>query len=213
MSDKAKEIAIQLAPAVATFVNTSGEEITTVQLRIYIQALMPYDLEAIRFACSEVIRTHKYKSWPLPALFIAFIEPSLEVRAEYALMKVQEMINRYGSYFSVAFKDDPLIHCVIRSYGGWPELCYIYEDTKGTAQHSFFRKEFIAKYISYMQMPEVYGIPPMFLGRNDRMYETVSTPKELPPPTVKLSRGVPPQAINFINKKIDRAKEAEENSV
>ncbi len=62
--------------------------------------------------------------FPKPADVVRFIEGSGETRALQAWSKVEQAISQVGIYQSVVF-DDPLIHAVLESMGGWVKLCSV----------------------------------------------------------------------------------------
>jgi hypothetical protein len=80
--------------------------------------------------------------FPFPSDFIEVAKGTAEVRAEIVWNAVLSAISKYSSWSSVDF-GDPTVHRIIRSLGGWPEVCAWEID-----QLPFIERRFKASYIA-----------------------------------------------------------------
>ena len=115
-------------------------------------------------AIASVLRTRKYTKLPLPHEIREGIMEDAQSSAIIALDKAEKAIERHGSYTSVIF-DDPVIHMVVRSMGGWPRFCCpaAYGDDQ---EWQWKQKEFIRLYDTFSKRP-VAECPPVLSGIAD----------------------------------------------
>ena len=100
----------------------SGETPTPVKTEIYFQALQMYDIGELTKAVSNMIQTRPFNSFPKPAEIIESIAGTKEENALLAWQKVDQAVKRVGPYESVKF-NDPVIHGVVKFFGGWEKFC------------------------------------------------------------------------------------------
>jgi len=107
---------------------------------------------------------------PKPADLMRCLAEDAEQRALTAWLKVSDAIRRVGSYSSVAF-DDPIIHAVIASQGGWIKLC-------STPDHQlpFRAKAFQTHYQALCQRPLTH-YPATLCGRIEQQCADPADPK------------------------------------
>jgi len=100
------------------------KKISKVFIEIYWEALKEYSLDDIKKAVNNIIKTHVYATFPKPAQFIEYIEPSeeLEFKAEKGLKEWVDVYCDRGIYENVEFKD-PIVAQVCQHYGGWVAIC------------------------------------------------------------------------------------------
>ena len=87
----------------------------------------------------------------------------IEDRAIVEVGKVLEAVRKHGAYSSVVF-DDPITQAVIiRTYGGWPRLCF-----ECNARN--FRREFVRTWAAYCRLGVgKFGHLPGIFEKSNRM--------------------------------------------
>lgn len=150
---------------------------TDALLDIYYQALSDLTDEQFSIAIAAVIRGKKFNKLPLPG----------EIRDDFgggksaallALDKAEKAIEKHGSYVAVVF-DDPIIHMVIRSMGGWPQFCC--PSAYGDCQDwQWKQKEFVALYEVFVKNSRA-ECPPVLVGLGDMSYERNGEVIQIPP--------------------------------
>ncbi|MEE9451744.1 MAG: DUF6475 domain-containing protein [Gammaproteobacteria bacterium] len=99
------------------------EKLNSCLLQEYWQALQAYPLSELERAWDAHICDPDHGQFPpKPADLIRHISGSHQTQARLAWAKVIAAIKQIGSYSSVTF-DDPLIHAVLKTMGGWVQLC------------------------------------------------------------------------------------------
>jgi len=114
---------------------------------IYYMALEDLNDEQLKKSVSNVLRSREYSSMPSPAELRG---EDIENDALLALDKMEKAIERYGLYRSVRF-DDPVIHMVVRSMGGWPAICR--KEGEEGEDWTWRRKEFVKLYRAFAMSP------------------------------------------------------------
>lgn len=126
---------------------------------VWTQALMSYDIEAIRQAFSaHVTNPDNGQFMPKPADIVRILDGSTKDRALGAWSKVAEAVRRVGSWESVVF-DDPIIHAVVYDMGGWIVL-----SMKDDKEWDFAANEFVNRYRGYSYRNEAPNYPPVLVG-------------------------------------------------
>jgi len=113
-------------------------------IQLYWDILQKYSID--EFVLSAKAHASTSKWMPKPSDFIDSLEsatPSSEEKAIVAWAAVTSSTRSIGGNTSVRF-DDPLIHAVIRSLGGWSGLCA----SSATYFQTTMRRQFIATYQS-----------------------------------------------------------------
>lgn len=103
----------------------SAIELTPEQLNVYKALLddIPDDkfIQGIR----TMLKERPYANIPSPGDIRKYCletrEEDLDIRVAAARNKIKKAMNSVGTYVTVAF-DDPIIHLVIRDFGGWIKL-------------------------------------------------------------------------------------------
>lgn len=102
-----------------------GKEFTDDQSRIYSMLLNDIPEENFINGINTMLRERVYSNLPMPADIRKYCletrEEDLDIRVAIARNKIKKAMNNVGTYVTVAF-DDPIIHLVIRDFGGWIKL-------------------------------------------------------------------------------------------
>lgn len=102
-----------------------GKEFTDDQSRIYSMLLNDIPEENFINGINTMLRERVYSNLPMPADIRKYCletrEEDLDIRVAAARNKIKKAMNSVGTYVTVAF-DDPIIHLVIRDFGGWIKL-------------------------------------------------------------------------------------------
>lgn len=127
--------------------------LSDMSLSIYFEALDDMSLEQVKQAAGLLARTSKF--FPKPCEFRDTVLPDLEAQAALAYDKVNNATKSIGAYKSVVF-DDPVIHVVLQSLGGWVEVCGRPADTE---KEKWWRKEFERLYRLYSGRNDITTLP------------------------------------------------------
>lgn len=100
----------------------SGKPAGPIKTEIYFKALEEYPIDKVIGAVSDTIRLRVFNSFPKPAEIIEAITGHAEERSLLAWQKVDRAVREVGPYASVKF-DDPVIHSVVKFFGGWEKFC------------------------------------------------------------------------------------------
>ena len=106
--------------AIVTFLQR-GKDWETLVTTMF-EELAGYDLEAIRGALRDHVRSEKF--FPTLADIVTRIDGTAEDRAALAWSLVMRAIERHGAYESVRFPS-PAFHFAIAEMGGWQHLARI----------------------------------------------------------------------------------------
>lgn len=102
-----------------------GKEFTDDQSRIYSMLLNDIPEENFINGINTMLRERVYSNLPMPADIRKYCletrEEDLDIRVATARNKIKKAMDSIGTYVTVAF-DDPIIHLVIRDFGGWIKL-------------------------------------------------------------------------------------------
>ena len=102
-----------------------GKSYSDGQLEMYRILLSDVPEESFVDGINIMLRERVYSNLPLPADIRKYCletrEEDLEIRCAEARVKLKKALNSVGTYNSVVF-DDPVIHMVIQSFGGWIKL-------------------------------------------------------------------------------------------
>ncbi len=128
----------EFAKALTATATLYNHPVTTEVIKIYFEVLKQFKVEDIKKALLKHIQTSKF--FPKPSEIIEIIAPKkdLNLNAEIAWNSLLEGITSHGYYYSVQF-DDPIIHSVIRSMGGWQKV-------SDREQDNWMHKDFIETY-------------------------------------------------------------------
>lgn len=154
-----------------------GKPISRVSMQLWFDALKDYEIDEIASALSRHVRNPDTGKWiPKPADVIAAIDGTAADAAYLAWTKVEEAIQRVGSYETVVF-DDPIIHCVVQDMGGWVELGQV-----ETNELKFKANEFAKRYQGYRQKGAVEDYPAKLVGITEG--DCASRGFDIPPPVL-----------------------------
>lgn len=100
-------------------------EFTPEQLNIYKVLLDDIPDEKFVAGIKTMLKERPYANIPSPGDIRKYCletrEEDLDIRIAAARNKIKKAMNSIGTYVTVAF-DDPIIHLVIRDFGGWIKL-------------------------------------------------------------------------------------------
>ena len=148
------------ADMLATVGALYSREVSKSLTAMYWQALLPYDLAAVRAAFDRHVKNPDAGQYmPKPADLIRMIAGGTADAALLAWAKVERAIRTVGGHESLVF-DDPLIHRAIEQMGGWVKLCETLEKDL-----PFRAQEFATIYRGYALRREIPAYPAMLVGR------------------------------------------------
>lgn len=127
------------------------KEPSETKVELFFNALKGLAIDAVSQACSTIVRTRKITgTFPLVSeiLEAANGDGNLETRIAVAWDKVLYALENHGHLDSLIF-DDPIIHAIIKSWGGW--LKWSQEITIEGLKWA--RKDFAALYKAYIPLP------------------------------------------------------------
>lgn len=103
----------------------SAVELTPEQLNVYKVLLDDISDEKFIQGIKTMLKERPYANIPSPGDIRKYCletrEEDLDIRVAAARNKIKKAMNSIGTYVTVAF-DDPIIHLVIRDFGGWIKL-------------------------------------------------------------------------------------------
>lgn len=136
-----------------------GKDVSKPVIRLYWNALIEYDMEAVRRAFGGWIKNPDQGQFaPKPADIIRMIDGGSGDRAMVTWSKIDKAIRMVGHYQSVAF-DDPIIHRVVDEMGGWRKLACL----PTNKDLEFAGIDFIKRYRAYVLAGGVGGEYPAYL--------------------------------------------------
>jgi hypothetical protein len=152
----------------------ANREPNDILLSTYYALLKDLGDDQFRHAVANVLRDRKYTTLPLPADIRESALGKLEDEAVIALAKLEKATSTWGAYRSVIF-DDPIIHAIVHSFGGWSTVCRMEVD-----EWKFRRIEFLKVYRAFA--PNLYRlqIPLKLAGVGEGDH------KSLPPKTIMI---------------------------
>ena len=130
---------------------------------VYFRVMEDMSIEQVEQAVYRLIRDRKITStFPVPGEIREFASEGSA--AILALDKLEKAIGKHGSYASVIF-DDPVIHMVVVSMGGWPRVCCpsLYGDEQ---EWVWKQKEFVKLYDAFSKNHRA-ECPPVLFGIAD----------------------------------------------
>ena len=144
-----------------------NQELSPTLSKLYVQILSGYPIEKVESAVMNIIKHRIYPTMPKPAELLQYLDPpeSLDLNAIEALRELSDKIIIRGSYYSVKF-NDPTIHFVVQSYGGWIALNEMLREMNNR-DYTFWEKEFQERYRLYYQKQDK-GRPPRMVGIHER---------------------------------------------
>ncbi len=142
-----------------------GEKLGKEKQELYYLALKDLSKEEFLNGFIRMIRDREYTNFPSIAEIRKYglwlKEEDVEVRIHIAKEKLKQAIKVFGAYQSVAF-DDPNIHAVIDSLGGWVKVCMMKEEEL----EKFITFEFRKIYKVYLRSS--YNINSRYAGLHDK---------------------------------------------
>lgn len=104
----------------------TDKELTEQQAKAYRILLDDIQDQDFIAGINTMLRERVYSNFPMPAEIREYClgtrKEDLDLRVAKAVTKIKKAIGSAGMYTTVAF-DDPIIHLVIRDFGGWTKLC------------------------------------------------------------------------------------------
>lgn len=142
-----------------------SSKLTKEKQELYYLALKDLSKEEFLNGFIRMIRDREYTNFPSIAEIRKYglwlKEEDVEVRIHIAKEKLKQAIKVFGAYQSVAF-DDPNIHAVIDSLGGWVKVCMMKEEEL----EKFITFEFRKIYKVYLRSS--YNINSRYIGLHDK---------------------------------------------
>ena len=142
-----------------------SSKLTKEKQELYYLALRDLSKEEFLNGFIRMIRDREYTNFPSIAEIRKYglwlKEEDVEVRIHIAKEKLKQAIKVFGAYQSVAF-DDPNIHAVIDSLGGWVKVCMMKEEEL----EKFITFEFRKIYKVYLRSS--YNINSRYTGLHDK---------------------------------------------
>ena len=142
-----------------------NSKLTKEKQELYYLALKDLSKEEFLNGFIRMIRDREYTNFPSIAEIRKYglwlKEEDVEVRIHIAKEKLKQAIKVFGAYQSVAF-DDPNIHAVIDSLGGWVKVCIMKEEEL----EKFITFEFRKIYKVYLRSS--YNINSRYTGLHDK---------------------------------------------
>ena len=129
------------------------KKMSTIVLEMYWEALKPYPLDDIKQATNNIVRTHKYATFPKPAEFIEYIDPPQDAEAKAELM-TEEFYNRFNESGYESFEwEDPVLAMTVQHYGGWHQVIAQYprHDEK---EAKFWLIDLKKTYMAFLKHPK-----------------------------------------------------------
>ncbi len=151
------------------FVDYYGtDKLTKEKQELYYLALKDLSKEDFLNGFIRLLRDREYTNFPSIAEIRKYSlwlkEQDIETRIHIAKEKLKAAIRVYGAYRTVGF-DDPNIHAVIDSLGGWIQVCTM----NAVDLDKFITFEFKKVYRAYLQVS--YNINSKYLGIHDKENE------------------------------------------
>ena len=142
-----------------------SSKLTKEKQELYYLALKDLSKEEFLNGFIRMIRDREYTNFPSIAEIRKYglwlKEEDVEVRIHIAKEKLKQAIKVFGAYQSIAF-DDPNIHAVIDSLGGWVKVCMMKEEEL----EKFITFEFRKIYKVYLRSS--YNINSRYTGLHDK---------------------------------------------
>lgn len=139
-----------------------GKELSEFVLGVWWQAMLPFDLAAVRDALNRHCVDPDTGQWmPKPADVVKLIGGRAVDGAMVAWSKAERALRQVGTYETVAF-DDPIIHAVLNDMGGWISFGQVQEK-----ELPFFQKEFETRYRGYRVRGRLEHYPAKLIGIAD----------------------------------------------
>jgi hypothetical protein len=142
-----------------------SNKLTKEKQELYYLALKDLSKEEFLNGFIRMIKDREYTNFPSIAEIRKYglwlKEEDVEVRIHIAKEKLKQAIKVFGAYQSVAF-DDPSIHAIIDSLGGWIKVCMMREEEL----EKFITFEFRGIYKVYLRSS--YNINSRYTGLHDK---------------------------------------------
>ena len=123
-----------------------------VAITMYWDALKDYSLDDVKRATNNIVRTHKYATFPKPAEFIEYIDPPQDAESKAELMTEEFYARFTGSGYESFEWQDPTLAMTVAHYGGWHSVLAQYpRDNDKDAM--FWMKDFKKVYIAFLKHP------------------------------------------------------------
>ena len=130
-----------------------GNPSTDSRIKIYWKILSKYPAEQVFAGFERLLVKPKLLKFPVPGDIIEQFTVDAETEALKAWNKARYGIRKAGYMNSVKF-DDPVIHNVIHSFGGWKKFCSLDE-----REERFFRPQFLKAYALFVKSKQQNKLP------------------------------------------------------
>lgn len=132
----------------STIAELYKQELSIHLIDIYYGIFRDYDYIRFENAMMEVMKNHKYHTFPKPAEILEFLEGTMDDKCLMGWMQVMDAIKKGGYYASIEFSDPIVPHC-IKELGGWQWLCSQMID-----EFPFIQKRFADLYKLFLKRGE-----------------------------------------------------------
>lgn len=175
----------QLAAMIVGMAELYGRTLTEDGIELYSQVIADYDVEQLRIAFRQVLRTHSYATLPTPAEFVQAIETpeDAESKALVAWEKVFSAVKAYSTGPSrwPEIHDD-VARATVASFGGWYEFWELWAKHDAEKFATITRAQFIKAYLSLSASPVAVAelaskIPVKLLAAPAKQTESVQLPE------------------------------------
>jgi hypothetical protein len=128
------------------------KSVSAVALNLYWQSLREYSLEDVTRAANNIVKSHKYSTFPKPAEFIEFINPPVGAEMKAELM-TEEFYERFAESGYHSFEwQDPVLAMTVEHYGGWHSVLKEYPHNNAESA-KFWMKDFKKAYVTFLSHP------------------------------------------------------------
>lgn len=104
----------------------TGKKLSEPQLKAYRILLDDIQDQDFTAGINTMLRERVYSNFPMPAEIreycLGLRNGDLDLKIARAVTQIKKAIGSAGMYTTVTF-DDPIIHLIIRDFGGWVNLC------------------------------------------------------------------------------------------
>jgi len=142
-------------------------------LRMYFEALKCLSYDQFMGAAIELMKTWKFNTMPTPAQILECAGYGANAKAMLAWDRVLYAIDHHAFYGDSVQFEDPRITAIVKSHGGWVNVCKKSDDELNT----WFRKSFISEYVAMHLEPNnerLIGYSELHRRKPDGNYNTVT---------------------------------------
>jgi len=136
----------------------ANREPSDILLSTYYAVLRDLAEDQFKSAVRNLLLDRQYTNLPIPANIREAAIGKVDNEALIALDKLERAAFVHGMYCTVAF-DDPIIHAIVQSMGGWPKVC-----GQPEGEWKFKRMEFLKVYKAFAPNLHRLQVPAKLIG-------------------------------------------------